>query len=246
MALLRLEALQKAYRTPKSQKTCSGSPRRFLLNPYVSRASSQPLLSGLNQNRAVSCQSAPRPHQHFVPPSWEPRDSPASPRETTTSSSPSNAHQGSDEGHTTGQTPKARGFFLPSLPSESALSGFIRSTAGFPGTCTISKESAFLLCWQPTFSLRDLKDLQIQSLVTTFLFPSFYLPSLMAFTKGKRTFFFPCTLSKERKRFRFLVFSLQPPAPGRHQRLIFSSPDSWGYHWELTARDGDSCLNRFK
>lgn len=67
-----------------------------------------------------------------------------------------------------------------SLLSKSALSEFIRSTAGFTGTCTISKVSAFLLWWQPTLSLRNLKDLQIQSVVMTslffppFLFNGFY------------------------------------------------------------------------
>lgn len=53
---------------------------------------------------------------------------------------------------------------LLSLPSETASSGCSRSTAGFTGTCSISKAAALLLCWQPTLSLGDLKDLQIQSL----------------------------------------------------------------------------------
>lgn len=110
--------------------------RRFLLKPcrkeqgHLLPAPMAGVKSGPRRRElppaVIPCQSAPRTHQGFL--------SPRGPSLVDTK-----------EGHATGQTPPSQWFFL-SLPSRSALSGFIRSTAGFTGTCVISRAAAFLLC----------------------------------------------------------------------------------------------------
>lgn len=85
-----------------------------------------------------------------------------------------------------------------------------------------------------------------------FLFLSFLLPSLMAFTKGEFFFFFPLHVEQSEEEILLSHFPLffnplhQLPVAGRHQQFISSSLNSWGYHQELAARDEDGYLNRFQ
>lgn len=121
-----------------------------------------------------------------------------------------------------------RGVFL-SLPSKTAWSGFIRSTAGFTGTCSISISFSSPLTTYIQFRRlkRPLDSKTCNGLLPSFLsllFPSF---SLMSFTEGERIF--PCMRSgaKQERVSGFSIF-LSPlrqlPAAGRHQQLI--SPSS--------------------
>lgn len=116
------------------------------------------------------------------------------------------------------------GGFL-SLPSKTALSGFIRSTAGFTGTCSISISFSSLLTTYIQFGrLKRPLDSKTCNGFPPFL--SLLFPSLTAFTEVERIY--PCMQSRtEQERTSvFLVSFLNPlrqlPGARRHQQLISS------------------------
>lgn len=116
------------------------------------------------------------------------------------------------------------GGFL-SLPSKTALSGFIRSTAGFTGTCSISISFSSLLTTYIQFGrLKRPLDSKTCNGFPPLL--SLLFPSLTAFTEVERIY--PCMQSRtEQERTSvFLVSFLNPlrqlPGARRHQQLISS------------------------